>query len=144
VNIEVSTVKDVLRIPNAALRFRPTQGLDEAKNGHGGGHPAQPSPGGPTPEQRVAHSERRPGLEGAAAALEGGKRAQGGKGMQTVYLLAGKNEIKPAKVRTGISDGKFTAILEGDVRPGDKIVIGQATAKVEGTARPPGGGGRPF
>jgi HlyD family secretion protein len=145
VNIEVSTVKDVLRLPNAALRFRPTLGADEAKNGRGDGHPSQPSSGGPPAEQRIAQSsERRPGLEGAAAALEGGKRAQGGKGMQTVYLLAGKNEIKPAKVRTGISDGKFTAILEGDVRPGDKIVVGQATAKVEGTARPPGGGGRPF
>ncbi len=143
VNIEVSTVKDVLRLPNAALRFRPTQGPDEAKNGRSDGHPAQPSSGGPSAEQRIAQSsERRPGLEGAAAALEGGKHARGGKGMQTVYLLAGKNEIKPAKVRTGISDGKFTAILEGDVRPGEKIVVGQATAKVEGTARPPGG--RPF
>jgi HlyD family secretion protein len=64
--------------------------------------------------------------------------------MQTVYLVTGKDEIKPVKVRTGISDGKFTEIVEGEIRPGEKIVVGQATAKVETSARPPGGGGRMF
>jgi hypothetical protein len=30
--------------------------------------------------------------------------------------------------------------VEGEVQPGEKIVVGQATAKVENSARPPGGG----
>jgi len=85
-------------------------------------------------------AERRPGLEGAAGAFPGGMRGRGGKGMQTIYVLAGKDELKPVRVRTGISDGKFTEIVEGEIQPGDKIVVGQATAKVESSARPPGGG----
>ncbi|MBZ5638689.1 MAG: efflux RND transporter periplasmic adaptor subunit [Acidobacteriia bacterium] len=150
VTIEVATVANVLRIPNAALRFRPTQGAGDAKSasatgerapGASGGARAQGTAGGASPEQRIAQAaQRRPGLEGAAAALEGGMGAHGGRGMQTVYLLAGKNEIKAAKVRVGISDGKFTEISEGEVQPGDKIVVGQATAKAENSSRPPGGG----
>jgi HlyD family secretion protein len=141
VTIEVATVSHVLRIPNAALRFRPTEGAAGPKGAPAGGARAQTTAGGASPEQRVAQAaERRPGLQGAAAALEGGMRAHGGKGMQTVYLLTGKDEIKPVRVRTGISDGKFTEIVEGEVEAGEKIVVGLATAKVESSARPPGGG----
>ena len=55
------------------------------------------------------------------------------------------------QIRTGISDGRYTEVVEGTVKPGDTIVVGLATSKVEGPAafgggiggggRPPGGGG---
>jgi HlyD family secretion protein len=148
VTIEVASVNDVLRVPNAALRFRPTQGpgTEGQRNGRpgGGDQRAQGSgsrAGGPPPEMRAAQAaEHRPGLEGAAAAFPGAMRGRGGRLMQTIYVLEGKDQLKPVKVRTGISDGKFTEISEGELKPGDKIVVGQATSKVETSARPPGGG----
>ncbi len=150
VTIEVATVSDVLRVPNAALRFRPTQGqgTEGQRNGRSSGEPrAQaagpggPPSGGPTPEARAAFAaERRPGLEGATAAFPGAMRGRGGKAMQTIYVLGDKDTLKPVRVRAGISDGKFTEIVEGEINPGDRVVVGQATAKVETSARPPGGG----
>ena len=144
VTIEVAAARDVLRIPNAALRFRPTEGAESGGRGRPAEGRAQGSSGGPPPEQRtLLAAERQGGFAGAAAALApGGPRAA--KGMQTVYVLTGREEIRPAGVRTGISDGKFTQVLEGEVREGDRVVVGQATARVGTPAARPPGMGRPF
>ena len=67
-----------------------------------------------------------------------------------VYVLGAGDELTAVPVKTGITDGRFTAVTEGDLKPGDKIAIGFATAKVEtqgtlppgmGGQRGPGGGG---
>jgi HlyD family secretion protein len=62
-----------------------------------------------------------------------------GRGMQTVYLALGGDRVKAISIRTGITDGRYTQVLEGPLQPGDQVVIGQATSKVDTTARPPGG-----
>jgi HlyD family secretion protein len=56
-----------------------------------------------------------------------------------VYIEEG-GRLRPVEIRVGISDGRFTEILEGELRPGDPVVVGQATSKVDSTTRPPGGG----
>ncbi|HEY8019787.1 MAG TPA: hypothetical protein VIH93_01720, partial [Thermoanaerobaculia bacterium] len=96
----------------------------------------------------------RPHGAGAGSAGSGGPGAgrthQGGGGGSrtgTVYVLADKGKLKPIQVRTSITDGAFTATMTKDLKPGDEVVVGLATAKT-GTAavsRPPtlgGGGGR--
>ena len=66
-----------------------------------------------------------------------------GRREQKVYLLTASGSLTPVDVKTGISDGRFTAILEGALKPGDTIVTGFATAKSEQTgAGLPGMGGR--
>ncbi|HEX5135316.1 MAG TPA: efflux RND transporter periplasmic adaptor subunit, partial [Thermoanaerobaculia bacterium] len=75
-----------------------------------------------------------------------GARAQ----QQTVYKLPpGKEEPAPVEVRTGISDGRFTQVVEGQLAAGDTVVTGAATLKADtqsgavvGGAR--GGGRRGF
>ncbi len=72
---------------------------------------------------------------------------------QTIYVLSEgekKTELRPVVIRTGISDGRFTqvaSVLSGTLSPGDKVVTGMATVKVEQipgqSANPLGGGGRP-
>jgi HlyD family secretion protein len=62
-----------------------------------------------------------------------------GRGTQTVYLSLGGDRVKAISIRTGITDGRYTQVLEGPLKPGDKVVIGQATSKVDNTTRPPGG-----
>ena len=44
-----------------------------------------------------------------------------------VWLLTG-GQIKPVSVITGISDGNFIEILEGDTKEGDEIVV-ESTVK---------------
>ena len=57
-----------------------------------------------------------------------------------------KGEPKPIEVRTGITDGRYTEVVSGDVKVGDTIIVGLVTAKADSAAgRPPGGpGGRRF
>jgi multidrug efflux pump subunit AcrA (membrane-fusion protein) len=70
-------------------------------------------------------------------------------GPRTVYLLSeqnGKTELKPVKIRTGITDGLNTEVLEG-LNEGDQVVIGLLTTQsgVGGQGNRPsnpfGGGG---
>ena len=50
------------------------------------------------------------------------------KGGSTVYVLDG-SKPRPVKVRTGISDGTLTEIVEGDLSPGDRVVVRELGAK---------------
>jgi HlyD family secretion protein len=135
VTIDVNTVRDVLRVPNGALRFRPESERGQQAGGAGG------SGGGF--ERRAAQSGQGGGLEGAARQMPAGRRgaaaaAAAGK-PQTVYLLGAENKLTPVQIRTGISDGRFTAVIDpGTLKIGDAVVVGLATAKVEGP--PPMGG----
>jgi HlyD family secretion protein len=147
VSIEVSRARDVLRIPNAALRWKPDvkagASTEEAaaRLGQGGGTAAM--------ARQVDQSR-----EGASGAGQGsGRRGRGGaRSQQTVYELPpGKEEPSPVEVKTGISDGRFTQVAEGQIAAGDTVVTGLATLKsdaqggaVSGSGRGPGGGRRGF
>lgn len=136
VSVEVARVRDVLRVPNAALRWKP-----EAKTGA-------------SAEQRAANLGQGGGT--AAMARQVGQPAGGGGGsgsggrrnraaraqQQTVYKLpADKEEPAPIEVRTGISDGRFTQVVEGQLAEGDTVVTGAATLKAEAQSGPVGAGG---
>jgi len=85
------------------------------------------------------------GSQGLGGALAGGRR--GGKQQgQTVYVLTEtadkKSELRQVRLRTGVTDGHYTqvvAVLSGTLNPGDMVVTGLATIKVETSAGPPGG-----
>jgi len=137
VTIEVAKVQDVLRVPNAALRFKPIE------TGRANGNDAATKA---ALEGTAARGGQ--GTAAAADALASGQR--GSRHKQVVYVLGPGDELKAVPVKTGITDGRFTAVTEGDLKPGDKIAIGFATAKVEtqgtlppgmGGQRGPGGGG---
>ena len=136
VTIDVATVRDVLRIPNAALRFKPPQ-----------------EEGPSDPVERAARSGQAAGPAGAAAQMPRGGRRRGGAAVaksQTAYLLGADKKLSPVEIRTGISDGRFTQVVSGSLPEGAMVVTGLATSKVEGPApmggaggaRGPGGGGR--
>ena len=153
VTIEIETVKDALRIPNAALRFRPPETAvvagQAASNGSAGGEKGEGKGG-----------EKGGGSGGAAAAApataaagghppggspgppSGGpsRPERGGPRESTVYTLGPDGALKPAAVATGITDGRFTVIARSDLKEGDQVVVGSPTTKVEGTGRPPGMG----
>jgi HlyD family secretion protein len=143
VSIDVATVKDVLRVPNAALRFRPEESekpsgkpTPQPVAGQAPGNQA-PAPGGPArggPGGSVADASHQFDRSG------GGPRKKAG---QTVYTLpaalADSGELKPVEIRTGITDGRFTQVASGDLKPGDTVVVGLVTTKADSSVgRPPG------
>lgn len=129
VTIDVSSVQNVLRVPNAALRFKPPQQDGEKRaRGNGGGGDAM---------QRAARSGRGRGPAAAAGQLPGGPAPAK---TQTVYTLDAQKKLQPVEIRTGITDGRFTHVVSGPLKEGDMVVVGVETSKVE-SAPPMGGGG---
>lgn len=150
ITIDVANVQNVLRIPNAALRFKP-----DTPAGATPGQQASTSTGGggPSPERTAAQmGERGRGITGAGGAFAGRDSGAGRRPAQTVWVMdPATKKLNPAQVRTGITDGRFTEVVSGDLKEGDTIVVGLVTSKVEGPLPPgssnpmggrSGGGGR--
>lgn len=86
--ITVAEKRDVLKIPNPALRFKPSYTIKSK------GSNAQVS-------------------------------KEGHKGpMHVVYAIKGKKGLNPVPVVIGVSDDKFTEMVQGDLKEGDPVAIG--------------------
>jgi len=117
VSIMVAHKDNVLQIKNAALRYRPAEATTPGEIGS-----RSPAPAG----ARGAGRERR-------------------KSERTVYLLSG-GQPKPVQIKTGISDGVVTEVVEG-LKEGDRVVTAELTSTSVAPsppANPFGGGPRRF
>jgi HlyD family secretion protein len=137
VSIEVARVRDVLRVPNAALRWKP-----EAKAGAS----AEERAAGLAQGGGTAAMARQAGQAagGAGSGSGSGRRGRAARAQsQTVYKLpAGREEPAPVEVKTGISDGRFTQVVEGQLAQGDTVVTGAATLRAQTQSGAVVGGGR--
>ncbi|MDD5543063.1 MAG: efflux RND transporter periplasmic adaptor subunit [Acidobacteriia bacterium] len=147
VTILVAQRENVLKIPNAAIRFIPPQSEEEKKASAG----VAKTPKG----DAQAKGAGQPG--GAGGFSKGGSRPQGqgpraggasrNQGEQKVWLWDAKsNKLRPITVKLGITDGIYTELVEGQLQEGDRVVVGQqmTTTVRNGQQRPPGmaGGAR--
>jgi HlyD family secretion protein len=115
VAIIVAHKDDVLQIKNAALRYRPPDA---------------------TPVETKRTSTSRPGRPGGGRSSAG----QEGRAERTVYVLpSGASRPQPVQVKTGISDGITTEVIEG-LKEGDRVV----TADLTSTATAPSPPANPF
>lgn len=88
---------DVLRVPNAALRFRP-------------------------PPDLLAQSGAAPGGGNRSKSAAGeGTRQPSTPDRRTVWVLREEKPV-PVRIRTGISDGSFTEVVEGEIKAGDVVI----------------------
>jgi HlyD family secretion protein len=151
VTISVARVQNVMRVPNAALRFRPEGYKEPAPAGTStsGGRPAATSSSPPDQNRGMAQMAQSGGAgpAGAAGGFGGrGWRRGGGqqeKKQQTIFILDANKKPQPVQIRTGITDGRYTEVVEGNLKEGQDVIIGLATSKVEATSGSPfGGGGR--
>ncbi|MDP5277762.1 efflux RND transporter periplasmic adaptor subunit [Sphingomonas sp. DG1-23] len=110
---------NVLLVPNAALRFRPSDGA-----------PAASSSGGIT--GALAPPRRRRGQAEKAATVSRGAG-------QTVYILGEDNLPKAVQVTIGDTNGTVTEITGGDLKPGMKVITGQLASGSTGQRRQGGG-----
>jgi HlyD family secretion protein len=157
VQIPVDARRDVLRVPNAALRFRPdpadVAGVDKTRGASAGAaSSASPAPapqtGAPQAGSRGAGGRGGPpgggGRGGWSGGPGGGSRPAASRSA-TLYVEVpnGKVKLKSVTVRTLITDGNMTAIESADLKEGDEIIVGLATARAGASASgsPAGGGG---
>jgi HlyD family secretion protein len=119
--------EDVLRVPNAGLRFRPPPGLvGDTGSGRGEGNGRPPGRAGGASLPAAAQSAGAPARRAGAEPTD----------QRTVWIL---RDGQPAvsTIRTGISDGSFTEVLEGPLAPGDAVITDVIGAGAG--ARPSGG-----
>lgn len=105
VQIAIADETNVLRVPNAALRFKPEGG---GRRGGGGDTATATADTGTTPAS------------------------------PTVYVSDG-GQPRAVPVQTGLSDGKVTAIVSGELNEGDQVITGLAVTEAPAAT---GGGGR--
>jgi HlyD family secretion protein len=98
VTIETARADDVLKVPNAALRFSPGSAADSGRTAQAIGHDATANDKG------------------------------------EVWVLAQSHPVR-VPVQIGISDGRDTAILDGDLTPGTEVLTG-TTSKTAAAAAP--------
>jgi HlyD family secretion protein len=130
VSVIVAHREKAVKVPNAALRFRPPEDTT-AKAA-----PSSPPAG--------SGGTRPPGAGGGRPGGSGGGRAAGARGERKVYVLApGALKPEPVTVKLGINDGVSTEVLDG-LKPGDSVVTGTKTLQVaaaSSSSNPLAGGG---
>src|SRR5438552_6533580 len=116
VSILIAHRDNVLQVKNAALRYRPADA---------------------TPTEARSTSASSP----SGARSSGGRERRSGE--RTVYVLSG-GRPKPTQIKTGISDGISTEVLEG-LKEGDRVVTAELTSSSSSSpAANPFGGPRRF
>jgi len=98
VSVEVAKKEDVLKLPPAALRFKPKTKVDEAGAQKGG--------------------MQRPSGSGKPGAKKNGN------GLQVYILKDGKPSAVP--IKTGIANNSSIELTEGPLKEGDEVVIEQS------------------
>jgi HlyD family secretion protein len=121
VSITVAERKDVLLIPNAALRFKPAD-ADAQK---------------PAAKQRYDEQKNggnRPGGATGANTVKPKHDTFSGK----VYVLE-QGSLRPVSVSLGITDNRNTEIVGGELKAGDQVAIGEAQVadQSKSSSRPP-------
>jgi HlyD family secretion protein len=113
VNIPVATAKEVLEVPNTALRFKPSMKPEELRAVY----------------EKYGLSELtgaapKPAAKGAAANSSARTPRHD---LGVVWKLTADKSLQPVLIRTGITDHTDTAVaqlLKGSLQPGDQLVTG--------------------
>jgi HlyD family secretion protein len=153
ITFPVERRENVMTVPNAALRFRPELSEEEQQKLREEMQARR--------EQRASEREQQPENQARArgqnAQAAGPRRSQAsGEGNQprqgqTVWVLVDGKKIEPRFVRTGLTNGRVTEVVGGNLQEGETVVIGKnetgQSAAPQQTASPFGpqrgfGGGR--
>jgi HlyD family secretion protein len=124
VTIPVDTVQNVVKVPNTALRYKP-----------------------PMPPEQILESYKQYGIEGgeggatdAAGAVSATQAPPGvARAPKAVSAVVWKlhldNTLEPVKISIGITDHAYTevrAVLKGELKSGDDVVIRSVAPKTQG------------
>ena len=147
VDFLIETASDVLKVPNTAIRFRPTEWMiaELREKMSAGGDSTRGREG-----RADAGGEGRPGGFGAAMAAGtgrpgggspggggfggfGGGGFGGGENFAMLWYVDDAGTLAMAPVRTGITDGSMTEVMSRQLEPGLEVIAG--VIQVEGGGR---------
>jgi len=149
VTIPVATATDVLRIPNAALRYKPDLKPEEMRDlyarvgiqmrGQPGDQGGRFSGAGqPRPQSGDAASNRPQG----SADQQQRKELHGANDVAVVWKVLADRKLEPVQIRTGITDHTTTQlvqVLKGELNDGDQLITGASRGSSSRGSNPLGG-----
>jgi HlyD family secretion protein len=115
VSIPVASVSDVVKVPNAALRYKPD-----------------------LPPAQIQELYRKYGIEITQSAPTGDatrprpaatSSADAGADHAVVWKLLPDKSLQPVQISIGLTDHTYTAMTGGDLKPGEELLTGVTTAK---------------
>ncbi len=132
VSVLVEHKEGVLKVTNAALRFRP-----ESAPSPSAGKPA----GGLSGEGKVDRGGGKPvtgGEKGADRRGEGGQNKAGEGRPGRVWIASAEGKPVPVPIVLGITDGTFSEVVSGDLKEGTEIIVEDTSKqkKAQGSAPP--------
>jgi HlyD family secretion protein len=140
--------EDVLRVPNAALRFKPAAELIAAappRSGEGRSADDKNLTSTSVPTVATGTGPARAAVRSGPPGAESGGRgsAQGRGGRGRLFRPVG-DHVAPVAFKSGISDDEFTEVASGELRPGDEVVLDivGGPARAAGSSGSMMGGGR--
>ncbi|TAK95016.1 MAG: hypothetical protein EPO07_15830 [Verrucomicrobia bacterium] len=129
VSVVVTQRENVLKIPNAALRFRPPKSLEVAKSDPSKADQAKTGTNKTDVAGAEVKSEQTAGGEKTADAAKPKKEKKDkkNKSERTAYVLR-DGVPQPVKLKLGITDGKETEVIEG-LAANDTVVVDMTETK---------------
>jgi HlyD family secretion protein len=128
VTIPVATVQNALKVPNTALRYKPPMTTEEVLAVYR--------------QYGIEAGRVKEGAEGSPAAGGAGTISAAQAAPRTpktdtavVWKMRADHTMEPVKIALGITDHAFTevtAVLKGELREGDELVIRSVTPKTTG------------
>jgi len=124
VSIPVASVNDVVKIPNAALRYKPDLAAEKVQELYKKFGVAI------APPATTAPSASQPGVSGRERVVP----KPGGAGsseLAVVWKRLPDRSLRPVQIHIGLTDHTYTALTAGDLQPGEELVTGATTVKQE-------------
>jgi len=139
--IAVQTKKHVLALPAAALLFRPPSqgGRGGAGAQSGGGQSQGGQSGGQTGQGQTGGSQSGAQGQGQNGGGSGGAVAGAPGSHASIFVLRGGQAVR-VRVTLGVNDGRFYEVRSGDLRAGDRVIVGLLQTDQYTSSNPIAGG----
>jgi HlyD family secretion protein len=142
VSIPVATATNVIKVPNAALRFKPDLSPNEFRSIYQKFGLPEEGEGA-----SAGSGAKTPSTGGAGGSSVSNKPASGPKNeARLVWKVVSGKAVEPVRIRIGITDHTNTELLQtlnGSLKPGDALITGVAQNRGSEKAAGPGGPQRP-
>ena len=139
--ITIDERNNVLKVPNAALRFSPPRDSSNASAGGQGQGRRRQQQGG----DNNAQPNNAQGNNGQAQFAPASAPVLPGQ-MRIVWVLGQNGKPERRRITTGLSDGSATEVVDGELKEGDMVITGQQVSSANRTSTnstPPGFGTAP-
>jgi HlyD family secretion protein len=123
VDFLTGSADDVLTVPNAALRFRPTEEmLAEVRASRGG-------------DSATARTRTQGAAAGAGAARQAGAQGAGRPAnVNRLWIVGADGKPSTLRVRTGLSDGQKTEVSGEGLKEGTQVIVGTTSGTAAGSS----------